>query len=233
MSNYQCTDIDCECHALPLLEDVLSYGLKQGLAKQSINDMSRLHKVDLSTITETSDFRIISRLEDKSPHTVVRLKDNETFVIDDLVSNGTPMKGKITGFHATVSEEGGEIIMWVDHTWSGVGMALKDINRLKSLPCLHQFGDPVLVYFVPDAELLKLGNMEAVPFEFTTIIDKMFTEFEGKMIPVEKTFMPLFGRIHATHFTAKTVKYDIDLSFTGGANTRIYNIESIYVFKRK
>lgn len=188
----------------------------------------------MSTITETSDFRIISRLENKSPHTVVRLPDNETFIIDDLVSNGTPMKGRITGFHTTVSEEGGEIIMWVDHTWSKVGMALKDINRLKSLPCLHQFGDPVLVYFVPDTELVKLSEMVQVPDTYTTVVDKLFTEGkDGTMIPKQETRRAIRGRVHAVHFLPAKVKYDIDLTFTGGANTRIYNIDSVFVFPEK
>lgn len=193
-------------------------GSKQELAKQFTHTMSRLHTVDPSTITETSHFRIQSRLEDKTPHTVIRLRDNQTFCIDDLVSNNTAMKGKITGFHITVSEDNGELIMWIDHTWSKVGMALEDIERLTVLPCRHQFGDRVLVFFVSDQDLITIDQ------DLET--GKLYNENNSK-------FKAIIGNIHAVHFLPRKVKYDVDLTFTEGASTRIYNIDSIFVFPDK
>lgn len=193
--------------------------------------MSKLHKVDPSTITETSEFKIIQRFPGGTAiHTVLRKSDGEVFTINDVVTNGTPMKGKITGFNITVSEIKGEVNMWVTHTWSGVGMALQNLKKLMALPSLHQFGDPVLVYFVPDAELVKLGEMEVVPDHYTTEVEKLFTEVEGKMVPKVATRQGIRARIHGIHFFPGKIKYDLDLSFTGGANTRIYNIDSIFVF---
>lgn len=113
---------------------------KQGLAKQSRNIMSKLLPVDISTIKSTSTFEVISKEQ------VKRLRDNEIFNIGDYVSNGTKMKGNITGFEVFVREKDGILDCFVTHTWSGVGMGLEDLVKLSEkikLPSAHQFGDEV------------------------------------------------------------------------------------------
>jgi len=177
--------------------------------------MSRLHAVDPSTITETPTFRIVSRYENGKPLSMLRKKDDQTFIVGDVVTNGTKMRGTITGFNITVNEETHELFAWVKHTWSGVGMALEDIEKLIVLPCEHQFGDPVVVI---------LTDMTTIGMLYSKLGQGILTKKE-----IIK-YNPIHGRIHAIHFLPGKVRYDIDLSFTGVANTRIYNIDSIFVF---
>jgi hypothetical protein len=74
------------------------------------------------------------------PHTVKRLHDDEDFSIGDLVTNGTQMKGKITGFGLLNDH------VYVKHTWSDVGMNLGSLRKVVELPSQHQEGDTVLLY---------------------------------------------------------------------------------------
>lgn len=124
--------------------------------------MSRLHTVDPTTITETKDFRIIARMDNGYPSTVVRLSDNKTVCIGDLVTNGTKMKGKVEGFHLTVSETNGELIMWIDHDWSKVGMALADIKDAIWLPSRYQVGHECSIGF--GAIAIPVATVMAVHF---------------------------------------------------------------------
>lgn len=55
------------------------------------------------------------------------------------------MKGNITSFDPFVTEDG-SVVMYVSHTWSGVGMGLEDLVKISEkikLPAAHQFGDEV------------------------------------------------------------------------------------------
>ncbi len=195
----------------------------QGLAKQSITIMSRLHKVDIPTLApQQKDFFIMD------PQS-----DGKSFKVGDLVSNGTQMRGRIKGFEVFLNEENGLLTVFVNHTWSGVGMGLEDIHHIQELPCKYQFGDPVLLYFVSEEELTELNNYNPVPDKFSMTLEKVFTEeTDGSMKPKTVNREGVYGRIHAIHFLPNKIKYDVDLSFTGGANTRFYNVEEKFIFSR-
>lgn len=71
------------------------------------------------------------------PHSVKRSSDEEVFTIGDTVTNGMfyegrPMQGAITGFSIL---EGN---MFVNHTWSGVGMNLESLTKVLVLPSKFQ-----------------------------------------------------------------------------------------------
>lgn len=92
-----------------------------------------------------ADFAVVA-YKDKNftPHTVIRYKENsneidEIFSLADNVTNGTRMKGRITSFQ--LSEDRTQC--FVTTTWSGVGMALKDLKKLIDLPSKYQQGDKV------------------------------------------------------------------------------------------
>lgn len=71
------------------------------------------------------------------PHSIRRESDSEVFTIGDRVTNGTQMTGKITGFEFL------EGYVYVNHTWSGVGMDLDSLSKVNELPSKHQIGDKV------------------------------------------------------------------------------------------
>src|SRR4051812_14158860 len=72
------------------------------------------------------------------PHTVRRDSDSEVFAIGDTVSNGTQMKGVITGFNMMDDE------IFVSHTWSDVGMNLGSLYKVVLTPSQYQIDDEVL-----------------------------------------------------------------------------------------
>src|SRR5689334_8741743 len=99
----------------------------QELAKQFINIMSRLHKVDPTTIKSTNTFEVLETKPTdcgtgKIPSSVKCLTTDKVFSIGDFVTNGTKMRGNITGFEFYVNEKTSELSCFVTHTWSGVGM---------------------------------------------------------------------------------------------------------------
>lgn len=101
----------------------------------------------VKTILSDKSFSIVSFLDNPSgskagigirPNSVKRVSDGEIFSIGDLVTNGTIMKGCITGFNILEGE------MYVEHTWSGIGMNLDSLIKIMTLPSLHQIGDKVI-----------------------------------------------------------------------------------------
>jgi hypothetical protein len=76
------------------------------------------------------------------PYSVKRTSDGEVFSIGDLVTNGAwyegkRMVGEITGFNILDGN------LFVEHTWSGVGMYLENLFKLIGLPSEHQIDDKV------------------------------------------------------------------------------------------
>lgn len=127
----------------------------QELAKQFTHTM-QLHKVDVSSIT----FEVLEFNEDKTPRKVKRFKDQEVFTIGDHVTNGTKMKGIITGFELYKGQDSRDLTMYVSHTWSNVGMGLEDIYKTEKLPSRFQIGEEVSIkqeeFYVKRAEIIKV-----------------------------------------------------------------------------
>jgi hypothetical protein len=76
------------------------------------------------------------------PYSVKRTSDGEIFSIGDTVTNGMwyqgkRMAGNITGFNIL------DGTLFVEHTWSGVGMNLDSLYKLIGLPSEHQIDDLV------------------------------------------------------------------------------------------
>lgn len=71
------------------------------------------------------------------PHSVMRTSDKEVFTIGDIVTNGTRMTGEITGFSLLEGE------IFIEHTWSGIGMNLESLSKVITLPSQFQIGDAV------------------------------------------------------------------------------------------
>lgn len=98
------------------------------------------------------NFEILSFRPNKSggtetnfrPYSVKRLPDGEIFTLGDLVTNGTQMVGKITGFSFL------EDNVYVDHTWSGIGMNLDSLSKheVTELPTKVQLNQIVTVSFL-------------------------------------------------------------------------------------
>ncbi len=105
----------------------------RGLAKQSILTMS-------TTSVDYEKFTILSFCENKSgttdssfkPYAIRRDWDGEVFTINDEVTNGTQMRGNITGFTFLEGK------VYVDHTWSGIGMNLGSLVKVPVLPSAYQ-----------------------------------------------------------------------------------------------
>jgi len=114
--------------------------------------------VDPTTITSSKSFSIKSRNEKGEPTSMVRFSDNSTWKIGDFITNGTKMKGNIEGFELTVSEDSGEIVCWVKHTWSKVNMSLEDVQLIDStLPSLFQIKE-VVDFVINDARHTSTVN---------------------------------------------------------------------------
>lgn len=74
---------------------------------------------------------------DFNPKAIKRLSDGEVFNLGDRVTNGTQMVGEILEFGLLDGD------IFVETTWSGVGMNLESLKKVPVLPCEHQVGDPV------------------------------------------------------------------------------------------
>ena len=121
------------------------------------------------TIKSGEAFSIISFIDNPSgskaekgilPYSVSRTYDGEIFTIGDFVTNGTQMKGNIKGF----SILGGT--MFVDHTWSEVGMNLDSLTKIIVLPSKFQVGDNVFIRF--DVAQI-MGQVIAVHFYLSKV----------------------------------------------------------------
>lgn len=101
------------------------------------------------SVIDFEKFTILSFCENKSgtadssfkPYAVKRDWDGEVFTINDEVTNGTKMTGNITGFHFLENK------VYVDHTWSGVGMNLGSLSKIISLPSAFQVDQVVRLRF--------------------------------------------------------------------------------------
>lgn len=72
-------------------------------------------------------------------HSVKRNEDGQIFTVGDRVTNGTEMIGDITSFQLLEGH------LYVNHTWSGVGMGLDDLTKIQKLPSRYQEEDAVSV----------------------------------------------------------------------------------------
>lgn len=152
------------------------------------------------TTVDYEAFTILSYHENKSgttdtnfkPYSIKREWDGEIFTINDEVSNGTQMRGGITGFEFLEGK------VYVKHTWSGVGMNLGSLVKISVLPSAFQIDQVVSVQF-------------------------------------KKGTYALSATVRGVHFYRGKVKYDLGLWLGDGSvddpetETRIYNIDSIYV----
>ncbi len=121
----------------------------QGLAKQSISIMTpETIKVDYEKFTILSFCENKSGTSDSSfkPYAVKRDWDGEVFTINDEVSNGTQMRGLITGFDFLENK------VYVNHTWSGIGMNLGSLSKIPVLPSAFQVNQVVHVKFNKNGE---------------------------------------------------------------------------------
>lgn len=151
---------------------------------------------------ECEEFTIVAFLPRKSgtdgdlpsfqPQAVKRNWDSEVFAIGDTVTNGTKMRGQITGFEMLEDK------VFVTHTWSGIGMNLGSLINVAKLPAQFQIGDKVNIS-------LK-QTYGAEPWA-------------------------CYAEVKAVHFyPSKKVKYDLEIPLENEAPTRIYNIDSCFVF---
>lgn len=107
----------------------------------------------LSTIHHDGSFRILSFLDNPDgspstnlkPHSVQRISDSETFTIGDRVTNGTQMTGNITEFGLLNGQ------IFVETTWSKVGMNLDSLSKVIKLPSRYQPGDQCKVEYFQQA----------------------------------------------------------------------------------
>jgi hypothetical protein len=127
------------------------------------------------------------------PYAIKREHDGEVFTIGDLITNGTHIKGKITSFEMLNDK------VFVNHTWSGVGVNLGSIRKVIELPSRHQVGDKVKF------SINQKGSD----------VDYVVHSFDAE--------------IKAVHFYTPKVKYDIEIPIEGESPTRIYNVDSFFV----
>lgn len=153
-----------------------------------------------TTLVDYERFTILSFCENKSgttdssfkPYAIKRDWDGEVFTINDEVTNGTQMRGNITGFEFLENK------VYVSHTWSGIGMNLGSLVKIPSLPSAYQVDQVVSVQFKKDGDAIN-------------------------------------ATVRGVHFYRGKVKYDLGLWLGDGSvddpetETRIYNIDSIYV----
>ena len=103
----------------------------------------------MDTLNNVESFSIESFLPQNSgcrvsepsfqPYSIKRLHDGEVFALGDTVTNGTQMVGTITGFEMLENK------VYVNHTWSGIGMNLGSLKKVIQLPSQHEIGDEVLL----------------------------------------------------------------------------------------
>jgi hypothetical protein len=102
-----------------------------------------------TTLVDLENFSILSYHENKSgttdtnfkPYSIKREWDGEIFTINDEITNGTQMRGSITGFEFLEGK------VYVRHTWSGVGMNLGSLSKIATLPSAFQIDQVVNVQF--------------------------------------------------------------------------------------
>jgi len=133
---------------------------------------SRLHKIDPINLFGTSTFQITERDLNGLPTKVKCLIKDTTWGIGDYVTNGTKMKGKITGFEFFVNESSSNISCFVTHTWSGICMALENLQIVIPIPSMFQVGDECAIKF----ESIKVpkATIQAVHF----YVDKVKYDLE-------------------------------------------------------
>lgn len=156
------------------------------------------------TVSNPEQFTIISFLPRKSgtksdspsfqPHSIKREIDGEIFQIGDTVSNGIKMVGKILSFEMLDNH------VFVNHTWSEVGMNLGSLRKVNQLPAQHQIGDTVFFSINQKSDEIDLHEYRAT------------------------------SKIIGVHFYNHKVKYDIEIPIADETPTRIYNIDSCFVF---
>ena len=157
-----------------------------------------------TTPVDYEQFSILSYQENKSgttdttfkPYAIKREWDGEIFTINDEVTNGTQMRGNITGFEFLEGK------VFVKHTWSGVGMNLGSLVKIQVLPSNFQVDQVVEVAFKKGGDAIT-------------------------------------ATVRGVHFYRGKVKYDLGLWLGDGSvddpeiETRIYNIDSLYVRQAK
>jgi flagellar hook-associated protein FlgK len=112
-------------------------------------------------------WEVTTYLNDKfTPASITRLDDNQTFSINDYVTNGTQMRGYITRFELSDDLKN----LWVYTDWSEVGMNLESIYKIDSrkLPSKFQHGDSVIVEF--DSKQRLYGKITKVSFTFAKVL---------------------------------------------------------------
>jgi hypothetical protein len=154
----------------------------------------------MNTPIDAEKFTILSFCENKNgttdasfkPYAIKRDWDGEMFTINDEVTNGTQMRGNITGFEFLENK------VYVSHTWSGIGMSLGSLKKIPVLPSAYQVDQVVSVSFIKGGDAIT-------------------------------------ATVRGVHFYRGKVKYDLGLWLGDGSiddpetETRIYNIDSIYV----
>lgn len=200
---------------------------------------------------EREAFSVISFQDNKSgtrdaslrPLSVRRQWDGEVFSIGDRVTNGTKMVGNITGFEFLEGK------IYVQHTWSGIGM---NLGSLKKVPnesdtyrdaYLIRFGNflfkrydvkvhssdgknqPIYQREVSHADLenwkheSEYNNHELYPSRYQI----------GQYVWFRLWSADIAATVLCVHFYEGKVKYDLELLGTDGDKTRIYNVDSAYV----
>lgn len=110
-----------------------------------------------NALIDYEKFTILSFCENKSgtrdaafkPYAIRREWDGEVFAINDEVTNGTQMKGNITGFEFLENK------VFVSHTWSGIGMNLGSLSKVPILPSAYQVDQVVKVKFKKEGESIS------------------------------------------------------------------------------
>lgn len=196
-------------------------------------------------------FTVISFQENKSGtkdatpriQSLKRDWDEEVFSIDDLVTNGTKMIGNITGFEYLEGK------IYVQHTWSGIGMNLGSLQKVQQ--DYDTYRDRYLVRF--GNYLLKRygvmvhssdGKNQPVYQREVSHADlenwKHEDEFNshelypsryqiGQYVWFRLWSADIAATVLCVHFYEGKIKYDLELIGTDGDKTRIYNVDSCYV----
>jgi hypothetical protein len=113
------------------------------------------------------NWEVVTYLNDKfTPASIRRLNDDQTFAINDYITNGTQMRGHITKFE--LSSDLNEVFVYTD--WSGIGMDLDHVYHIDSrkLPSKFQHGDSVIVQF--DSNQRLHGKVTKVSFTVAKVL---------------------------------------------------------------
>lgn len=142
--------------------------LKQALGKANRKNKQKEPLVSNFTIVSFYPRPSGSHVDTPSfkPYSIRRESDQEIFTIGDAVTNGTKMKGTITSFEILEDD------IFVNHTWSGVGMNLDSLKKADQIPSQHQIGDMV--------KFLINQNFGDNPYPFTAEV-KAVHFYAGKV----------------------------------------------------